>query len=148
MHYHEKQNYVNIFSGILITALFALIVYQKHATGAIDITGDYRTWGILMLIFVGISIVTRVVIQIFFHIINAILTREENVPRKDERDKMIGLKSVRNAYYALSGIMVLTILLLAVGMPVYGVFIAFVLAGLFTELIENISQIWYYRKGS
>ncbi|MGW8316519.1 MAG: hypothetical protein ACWGNV_13025 [Bacteroidales bacterium] len=148
MYYHEKQNYVNIFSGILITAVFAYIVYQKHLAGSIDITGDYKTWGILMLVFVGISIVARIVIQIIFHIINAIVTREEEIPKKDERDKMIGLKATRNAYYALSGIMVVTILLLAVGMPVYGVFIAFVISGLVTEIVENSSQIFYYRKDS
>lgn len=148
MYYHEKQNYVNIFSGILITAVFAYIVYQKHTAGSIDMTGDYKTWGILMLIFMGISIVARIVIQIIFHIIHAIVTREEDVPRKDERDKVIGLKATRNAYYALSGILVVTILLLAVGMPVYGVFIAFVISGLITELVENSSQIYYYRRGS
>lgn len=148
MYYHEKQNYVNIFSGIFITAVFACIVYQRHRAGHIDITGDYKTWGILMLIFVGISIVVRIIIQIIFHIINAIVTREEDIPKKDERDRLIGLKATRNAYYAMSGIMVLTILLLAVGMPVYGIFIAFVISGLVTELVENSSQIYYYRKGS
>jgi hypothetical protein len=148
MYYHEKQNYVNIFSGIFITAVFAYIVYHRHITGQIDITGEYKTWGILMLIFVGISIVARIIIQIIFHIINAIVTREEEIPKKDERDKMIGLKAIRNAYYAMSGIMVLTILFLAVGMPVYGVFIAFVISGLVTELVENSSKIYYYRKGS
>jgi hypothetical protein len=36
---------------------------------------------------------------------------------------------------------------LAVGMPVYGIFIAFVATGLLAEIIDNGSQIYYYRKG-
>ena len=36
---------------------------------------------------------------------------------------------------------------LAMGMPVYGMFIAFVGVGLIAEIIENGSQIYFYRKG-
>ncbi|MEE4215930.1 MAG: hypothetical protein V2I34_12755, partial [Bacteroidales bacterium] len=81
MLYHEKQNYVNIFSGLLITAVFALIVYNKQMAGIIDLTGDYRLWGYLLLIFVGVSVVARIIIQIVFHIINVIITREEDIPK-------------------------------------------------------------------
>lgn len=148
MIYHEKQNYVNIFSGIIITAIYGLIVYQKHMAGSIDLVNDYRVWGYLILIYIGVSIVARIVIQIIFTIINAIVTREQDIPKKDERDKMIALKAKRNAYYSLSVIFGCTIILLAVGMPVYGVFIAFLLGGLANEIVENSSQIHYYRRSS
>ena len=46
-----------------------------------------------------------------------------------------------------SGGFALTILALAIGMPVYGIFIAFVGCGLLAEIVENSSQIYYYRKG-
>jgi hypothetical protein len=32
-------------------------------------------------------------------------------------------------------------------MPVYGIFISFVGFGLIAEIIDNASQIYYYRKG-
>ena len=148
MVYHEKQNYVNIFSGILITAVFALIVYNKQMSGTIDLTGDYRLWGYLLLIFVGVSVVARIIIQIVFHIINVIVTREEDVPKKDERDRMIALKATRNAYYSLSFVLLTMIVLLALGAPMNAVFIAFIIGGLITEIIENSSQIYYYRRSS
>ena len=30
MSYREKENIINIFSGLIITAVFAWIVYQRH----------------------------------------------------------------------------------------------------------------------
>ena len=71
-------------SGILITAIYAWIVYQRHLQGSIDLTTDYKSWGVVFLIFIGVSIVARIIIMIIFHIINAIATREEDVPENTE----------------------------------------------------------------
>jgi len=147
MSYQEKQNIVNIFSGLLVTVIYALLVYQRHQQGRFDLTEDFQTWGLIFLIFIGISIVVRIIIQIVFHIINAIATREEDVPVEDERDQMIKLKATRNSYYAFTSGFVLSVLGLAVGMPVHWIFVAFVGFGLIAEILDNGSQIYYYRKG-
>ena len=147
MSYQEKQNIVNIFSGLLITIIYAWLVYQRHLQGNFDLTEDFKTWGIIFLVFIGISIVVRIIIQIIFHIINAIATREEKVPTEDERDQLIKLKATRNSYYAFTSGFVLSVLGLAVGMPVHWIFIAFVITGLIAEILDNGSQIYYYRKG-
>ncbi len=147
MSYQEKQNVVNIFSGLLVTIIYALMVYQRHQQGRFDLTDDFQTWGRIFLVFIGISIVVRIIIQIIFHIINAIATREENVPVEDERDQLIKLKATRNSYYAFTSGFVLSVLGLAVGMPVHWIFIAFVAFGLIAEILDNGSQIYYYRKG-
>jgi len=147
MSYQEKQNIVNILSGLLITAVYALIILQKHQEGRFNLTEDFHTWGVIFLIYIAVSIAARIIIQIVFHIINAIATREEKVPVADERDKLIVLKATRNAYYVFSGGFVLTVISLAIGMPVYGIFIAFIATGLLAEITDNGSQIYYYRKG-
>jgi uncharacterized membrane protein len=147
MTYREKESLLNIFSGILITTIFAWMVYQRHLNDSIDLTSDYKTWGIIFLIFIGVSIVARIIIYIIFHIINAIATREDKIPAEDERDKLVKLKSTRNSHYVFSGGFVMSIIALAIGMPVYGIFIAFVISGLLSEIVENVSQIYYYRKG-
>ena len=147
MSYQEKQNIVNIFSGILVTIIYALMVYQRHQQGQFDLTDDFQTWGRIFLIFIGISIVVRIIIQIIFHIINAIATREEKVPVEDERDQLIKLKATRNSYYAFTSGFILSVLGLALGMPVHWIFIAFVAFGLMAEILDNGSQIYYYRKG-
>jgi hypothetical protein len=147
MPYQEKENLVNIFSAILITGIYALIIYQKHLQGAFDLTEDYRQWGIIFLIFIGVSIVARIIIYIIFYIINTIATRKEEKRVSDERDRLIKLKSTRNSHHAFSIGFMLSILGLAIGMPVYWIFIAFVICCLASELIDNFSQIYYSRKG-
>jgi len=147
MSYQEKQNIVNIFSGVLITAIYALLIIKRQQEGNFDLREDFDTWGIIFLIYITASIVVRIIIQIVFHIINAIATREEQVPVTDERDKLITLKATRNSYYVFTSGFVLSVMSLAIGMPVYGIFIAFVATGLLAEIIDNGSQIYYYRKG-
>ena len=147
MSYQEKQNIVNIFTGLLVTVIYALLVYQRHQQGQFDLTEDFHTWGVVFLIFIGISVVVRIIIQIIFHIINAIATREEKVPVEDERDQLIKLKATRNSYYAFTSGFVVSVIGLALGMPVHWIFIAFVVSGLIAEILDNGSQISYYRKG-
>lgn len=147
MSYQEKQNIVNILSGLLITIIYAAIIYQRHLQGRFDLTEDFGKWGVLFLIFIGVSVVARIIIQIIFHIINAIVTREEKTPVQDERDKLVRLKGIRNSYYVFTGGFVLSVMGLALGMPVHWIFIAFVGFGLIAEIVDNGSQIYYYRKG-
>ena len=147
MSYQEKKSIVNIFSALLITGIYGWIIYQRHLDGRFDLSDDYQKWGVLFLIFIGVSIVARIIIYIVFHIINAIATREEDVPVEDERDKLIKLKSTRNSYLAFTMGFVLAITALAFGMPVYSIFVIFIVSGLISEILENSSQIYYYRKG-
>ncbi|HKI89648.1 MAG TPA: hypothetical protein VKA38_11520 [Draconibacterium sp.] len=147
MSYREKENIVNIFSSIVITAVYTWIIYQKQLAGTIDLTDDFQKWGIIFLIFVGVSIVARIIIYIIFSIINAIATREEKIPAEDERDKLIKLKATRNSSYSFSVGFIMAIMVIAIGMPSYWLFIFFVISGVISELIDNGSQMYYYRKG-
>ena len=147
MSYEEKENIVNIFSSLFISIGYALIIYQKHLQGQFDLTEDFSSWGIIFLVFMGVSMVARIIIYIIFHIINTIATGKEEKEVSDERRKLIKLKSIRNAYYAFFGGFMMAIIALAIGMPVYGIFIAFVVFSVIAELIENGSQIYYNRRG-
>jgi len=147
MSYEEKENIVNIFSSLFISIGYAIIIYQKHLQGQFDLTTDFSTWGIIFLIFMGVSIVARIIIYIIFHIINTIATGKEEKEVSDERGKLIKLKATRNTYYAFSAGIMLAIIALAIGMPVYGIFIAFIVSSVISELIDNGSQIYYNRKG-
>jgi hypothetical protein len=147
MSYREKENIVNILSGLLITGIYGWNVYQRHLAGRFNLTEDFNTWGVIFLIFIVVSIVARIIIYIIFHIINAIATKKEDIPIEDERDKLIKLKATRNSHYVFSGGFVLTVMALSIGMPVYWIFVAFIISGLLSEIIDNGSQIYYYRKG-
>lgn len=147
MSYREKENIINIFSGLLITVIYAWIIYQRHLNGIIDLSDDFQAWGKLFLIYAGISIVARIVIYIVFHIINAIATREEKIPVVDERDKLIKLKALRNSHYSFVAGFMIAIIALAIGFPNYSIFIVFVVTGVIAEVIDNGSQMYFYRKG-
>lgn len=147
MSYREKENIVNIFSGLLITLIYSWIIYGRYLDGSLDLKENFSQWGVILLIYMLVSIVARIIIYIVFNIINTIVTREMDIPAEDERDKLIKLKSTRNSHFAFSGGFVLSIIGLAFGMPIYWIFIAFILSGLLTEIIDNVSQIYYYRKG-
>ena len=147
MSYKEKENIINIFSGLLITGIFAWVVYQRHLNGSIDLTDDFQAWGKLFLIYAGVSIVARIVIYIIFHIVNAIATRAEKVPQEDERDKLVKLKALRNSHYAFVVGFFIAIVVLAIGFPTYSIFIVFVISGVISEIIDNGSQMYFYRKG-
>lgn len=147
MSYQERENIVNIFSGLVITLVYGWIVYQKHLSGAYDLTQDMNQWGKIFLLFVVVQIVARIAIYIVFHIINAIATRETKVPVQDERAKMIKLLGTRNSHYVFSGGFVLGIVGLALGYPVYVLFIVFVISGLLSEIIDNGTQLYFHRRG-
>lgn len=147
MSYQEKENIVNILSGLVITLVYSWIVYQKHLSGVYDLTQDLNEWGKIFLVFVGVQIIARIIIYIVFHIINAIATRESKIPVEDERAKMIKLIGTRNSHYVFSGGFVLGIIGLAIGFPVYTLFIIFVVSGLLAELVDNGTQLYLHRKG-
>jgi len=147
MSYQERENIVNIFSGLLITLVYGWIVYQKHLAGVYDLTQDMNQWGKIFLLFVVVQIVARIAIFIVFHIINAIATRETKVPVQDERAKIIRLLGTRNSHYVFSGGFVLGIIGLALGYPVYTLFIVFVVSGLLSEIVDNGTQLYFHRRG-
>jgi len=147
MSYHEKENIVNIFSGLLIAAIYWWIVYQRHLEGRFDLTEDFQKWGVVFLIFMGVSVAVRIAIYIIFHILNYIATREEDIPVSDERLKLIKLKATRNSYFSFMVPMGVGFLLLALGIPIYWLFILFIMGGLISELVDNGSQLYYHQKG-
>ena len=147
MSFQEKESLVNIISSLLITGVFSWVVYQNHLSGAYNLSSDFKQWGIIFLWFMGVQIVARIVIYIIFYILNYIITQKEEHSIQDERIKIIRLKGIRNAYYTFSGGMMVSIILLAVGMPVYTIFIAWVISSVLSELMENGTQIYLNRKG-
>jgi len=107
MSYREKENIINILSGLFISLIFAWIVYQRHLAGKVDLTDDFQAWGTLFLIYAGVSIVARIIIYIVFHIINAIVTHNSSetmdgkIPPEDERDKLVKLKAIFYIFYVI-----------------------------------------------
>jgi len=148
MSYQEKENVVNIFSGLAIGLFYGIAVYQRHLEGRFDLTQDYRQWAIIFLIFIGVSIVVRIIIYIIFHIINAIITREEEkIPVEDERAKLINLKATRNNHFTCTSVMMLSLCSLLLGWQPWVLILGILGGCLLGDVVDNLSQLYYHRRG-
>ena len=94
MSHQEKRNIVNIVSSLLIASIYFSYVFQSYALEGMSTDELLRFWATTLLILIPITIVAKIIIYIIFSIANTIATRE-NEPPRDERDRLIELRSAR-----------------------------------------------------
>lgn len=152
MSYQESRSLTNIISTILITGIYALVIYQRYLNGVGDTNDVFGFWSITILIFIPISIVARIIIMIIFSIINtAVQTAkgEEAVELEitDERDKLIELKATRISLIVFSIGFILALVTQVTSMSHHMFFITLIIFGVFSEIVSETVTIIYYRKG-
>jgi hypothetical protein len=153
MSYQEKKSVTNIVSSILITGVYTLIMYQKYLSGSLDDSNIFKFWAIILLIFIPISIVARIIIMIFFHILEAIVQTakgnefDDQLEVEDERDKLIGMKASRVSMISFFLFFILAFITQLFNVSNHLFFITLILGGFLTDLISEILTIRYYRKG-
>ncbi|MFH2117272.1 MAG: hypothetical protein ABII85_04415 [Bacillota bacterium] len=153
MSYQEKKSVTNIISSIVITSIYAFIMYQKYLGGVLDDSNIFRFWAIIILIFIPISVVARIIILIIFHILEAIVqtAKGEEVDTDmdivDERDKLIEMKASKISLiiFSIGFIIALVIQLFDVSNHVF--FITLIVSGFITDIVSETLMITYYRKG-
>lgn len=146
MSYQEKRSILNMISSVLISGIYFWYVFQGDPTAGMSSEELLYFWGKSILILIPVTIVAKIVIAIFFAIGNTVATREK-IPNADERDKLIELKSLQNSRYMFALGFILAMVSLTMNMSVNVMFIVIVLAGVASEIIENASQLYFYRKG-
>ena len=164
MSYQEKRTIVSISTGILILAAYCIYAFGKYQSGAIA-ADDMKAWAGIMLVFIGIGVISAIVIQIVFHILLSITIAVQERVRTgrcdnkeiektigaemvtDEMDKLIELKSMRVGFI-IAGIGFITALVtqLLNYPPAVLLNVAFISfsAG---SLLEGLAQIYFYRRG-
>jgi hypothetical protein len=164
MSYQEKRTVVSILSGVLVLAAYCIYAFSRSSSGAVA-PGDLKTWAGTMLIFIGIGVVTSIIIQIVFHILLSISIavqkkiQDEKMDDKeieksihsemveDERDKLIELKSNRIGFFFAGIGFVAALIFLVLGFsPVVMLNILFISFSV-GSLLEGFLQLYYYRKG-
>ncbi|QVK20756.1 hypothetical protein KHQ82_10670 [Mycoplasmatota bacterium] len=151
MSYQEKRNLFNIVVSSIITVIYFIIINTKFQNGAFDTSNMLRFWAVVILIFIPVSVISRIIALILFRIYGAISdeVRGEKEDRDviDERDKLIELKSnkVAQIIFILGFIGALFTLLFNASVSVF--FILMLASGFVGELASNIMQIVYYRRG-
>lgn len=146
MSYQEKRSILNMVSTVLISGIYFWYVFKGNPTVGMSAEELLYFWGKSILILIPVTIVAKIVIAIVFAVGNTVATREK-IPSTDERDKLIELKSLQNSRYMFGFGFILAMIALAMNMSVNVMFIVIVLAGVVSEIVENASQLYFYRKG-
>ena len=164
MSYPERKTIVQILTGAAILVsycIYALGHYQAGTAGS----NELKFWATTILIFLGISIVASIVIQIIFHILQSIgiavhekiqnVDVEEKEIEKsiqaemveDEMDKLIELKSMRVGFIFAGVGFVAGLVALVLDYSAAVMVNIFFLSFFVESLFEGGAQLYYYRRG-
>lgn len=162
MSYQEKRTATEMFSAILLLLAYSLFILTRSHTNAIDMQ-NISFWAGTILIFIGIGIVSTIIIQIVFHILLSIsiVVKETDYGRSNNKDikktvmnsmvndemhKMIELKSLKSSSYFTEIGFIASFSSLVLGFPVAVMlnilFVSYVLGWIF----EGFMRLNYYRK--
>ena len=157
MSYQEKRTMLSIVSGILFLIIYFSLVSSMGLANNLNV----KDWASFMLKFIGISIVVIIILQILFHILQAISisikerTKDEKMIEKkvnsffitDEMDKIIELKSARVSYafvgFGFIGSLISIVLGYNFIFMLNLIFVSFSVG----SIIEGFVSLYYYRKG-
>lgn len=150
MTYHESKNVTNILSNIFITGIYAFIVYQRYLNGISDSTDVFKFWAITILVFIPISVVSRIIIIVIFLIISSVIqtAKGDEIDFEeftDERDKLIELKATKISLIVFSLGFILALVTQVTGMSNHMFFITLVVFGFLSETISDLVSIVYYK---
>lgn len=147
MSYQERRALVSVISTILITVFYSAYMIQRYPEASAYSAEMFRFWGMFFLVLIPVTIVAKIIIQIIFSIVNTIASEEEEPAIVDERDRLIELKAMRNSLYVFSAGVMLAMASLVIDMPPAVMFIILFCAGLVSEIISEVSQFYFYRRG-
>jgi uncharacterized membrane protein len=147
MSYQERRSLVSLISTLAITGAYTAYMLQRYPDAGAYSPEVFRFWGLFFIVLIPVSIIARVIIHILFSILNTIATQEAEPSITDERDRLIELKASRNALYAFSLGVVLAMGALVFEQPPSTMFILVTAAGVASEIIDSLSQFFFYRRG-
>lgn len=143
MSFQEKRNITYLISSFLIFVGYAVYFSRIHHDGHLDSTN----WGVLILLLIPIHIVVNVILHVILIVVSLITTQEDEPPFADELDKSIELRATRNSFYVFMIGFLLAMATTAGDLPQYVMFNVLILALFTIEVVWNVSQLYFYRRG-
>lgn len=147
MSYQEKRALVSLFTSIIVTLVYAAVMLQRYPQADAYSPDVFRFWGAFCVILIPVSIIARIVIQVFFSIINTITTGEEEPSVVDERDRIVELKAARNALYIFTCGFMLAMAALLFDLPPAVMFVLLIGAGVIADAASELATFYFYRRG-
>ncbi len=147
MSYQEKRSIVSLASTLLTTILYSIYVYNDYYATDFSSASLTQFWAATILILIPVLMVFKIVIHIIFNIINKIATNEDEPKFTDELDKLIELKSTRNTHILMMVLFLLSMVTLIAGMSLSTFFVTLAFAMVGSCILNDVSQIYFYRRG-
>lgn len=144
----EKRSIVHLIVMLLYVAVCAVLFVQRHPAGISDATLDYRFLALAVLLLIPTQIVVAIVFAIAYGVRSKASAKEvQGLDFEDERDKLIELKSLRNAYQTFLAGFLLSMLVVALGGSLTAMFILLASTFVLALLAWYASQFYFYRRG-
>lgn len=148
MSYQEKSSILSLICFPFFYGAYWIFTLQKINAGDPRLVDDLGFWAIQILIFVGLSVVGRIILEILFNIASAIATRREEVSMmEDERDRLFEMRSTRVSAFIIGFGFLLSLATLAIHWPAYIMINLLYFAFIGSTLAAEIAKLRYYHKG-
>jgi len=148
----NKQNAitVSLVSTLVVLVYYLVNIFQMIQGGGLNSAEVFRLWAVVIIATIILNIAGNIITNIVINIVHAIKTQKEEEVRliEDERDKLIGLKGDRVSYIAFSIGVFLSMLTFALGQPPLVMFSLIIFFTMMAEILGDISQFQFYRRGA
>lgn len=148
MSTQERRALASLFTNLLLVVVFLMYALPRNPAGNPYSADVFHFWGLVIVVFVPVSIVVNIIMSMVISIVYSIVTHEESSSIADERDRFIELKSLRNALYVFAGGFFLAMGSLVLNIAPSAMFIILMISGSGSGIVGAISQLSLYRKGS
>lgn len=153
MTYKEKLSLANIGSSILVSVIYTMIMFSRYQGGLLDDSNIFKMWAWIFIIFIPITVVSKIVMLIVFHIVEAVslTVKGEDMddldPVTDERDKLIELKSDRLSMYIFTAGFGFAMFTQLFDVSNHIFFIIVFGFGFFADVLSEGLKFLYYKRG-
>jgi hypothetical protein len=147
MSQSESRTVAYLVSSLIAAILYFAYAVQQYQEGSFNSLTISRSWGIAVLVVIGVQIVLSIISAILASIGLAIKEREEVPELSDERDQLIELRANRISFSVFGvGFLIAMITLAADLVPL--VMFNLIVFSLFAGAISGyVSQLYRYRRG-
>lgn len=141
MSFREKSAWVTLITLIVLSIAFALHVPQPQPWTLRPASSPFM-FHVLLL-----AIVAFVVIEVVAHVVIAIFSPRDARAPKDERERLIELKSIAAAAYVYAFLSLSSVFTIHFGANQIGVGYLILLSFVVAEIVNYALRIYYYRRG-
>jgi hypothetical protein len=139
MSFREKSAWISVLS---ISGMYGFYFWSVIHAGPGSKTGGFHLDGLLM------TIIALVVLEVMLHVAAAIFNPKEAQAPRDERDKLIELRSMRVAYAGLATSVAMACFFGAFNPPIIFNTNALLFILVTAEILRYACQVVQYRRGA